>query len=115
MASSPLVPRRYYVFYFDMALEGEQTYDKVLKAEMPHRLQKFYASAYAGATSLGRGWGKIYIPEQEIDRFMALTGNRLAPEPDMYTEGVPRESEKFLKQLSAAIRKLWGGGTRRSR
>ena len=79
-------PRRYYVFYFDLEIEGEETYAKVLEARMPHRLQKFYASAYAGATSLGRGWGKIYIPEEEIDGFMSLTGNRLAPEPGMYTE-----------------------------
>ena len=81
-------PRRYYIFYFDLEIEGEETYALVLDARMPHRLQKYYASAYAGATSLGRGWGKIYIPEQEIDRFMALTGNRLAPEPGMYTEAV---------------------------
>lgn len=79
-------PRRYYVFYFDLELEGEQTYARVLDAGMPHRLQKFYASAYAGATSLNRGWGRIYIPEAELDRFMRLTGNRLAPEPDMYVE-----------------------------
>ena len=83
----PERPRRYYVFYFDLELEGEQTYARVLEARMPHRLQKYYTSAYAGATSLGRGWGKIYIPEQELDRFMALTSNRLAPEPEMYVEG----------------------------
>ncbi len=108
-------PRHYYVFYFDLPLEGEQTYAKVLKAQMPHRLQKYYASAYAGATSIGRGWGKIYIPERELDRFMALTGNRLAPEPEMYTEGAPRETEKFMTQLRAALRGLWPGRTKRAR
>lgn len=86
-AGPPAGPQRYYIFYFDLALEGEQTYAAVLAARMPHRLQKFYASAYAGATSLGRGWGRIYIPEQELQRFMRLTGNRLAPEPEMYVEG----------------------------
>ncbi len=101
------VPRRYYVFYFDLAIEGEQTYARVLKAHMPHRLQKYYSSAYAGATSLGRGWGKVFIPEQELERFMALTGNRLAPEPEMYVEGATRESEKFMTQLRSAVGRLW--------
>ena len=99
---------RYYVFYFDLALEGEQTYDKVLEARMPHRLQKFYASAYAGATSLGRGWGRIYIPEGELQRFMRLTGNRLAPEPEMYVEGRAGEAEGVGVRLRRWIRRLRG-------
>ena len=95
------------MFYFDLALEGEQTYAKVLSSRMPHRLQKFYASAYAGATSLGRGWGRIYIPEQEIDRFMTLTGNRLAPEPDMYVEGVPPQRDSFMNELRTRLARVW--------
>ena len=101
-------PRRYYVFYFDLELEGEQTYARVLEARMPHRLQKFYASAYAGATSLGRGWGRIYIPEREIERFMALTGNRLAPEPEMYVEGRPEGGEGVGSRLRRWIRRFRG-------
>ena len=100
--------QRYYVFYFDLALEGEQTYAKVLEARLPHRLQKFYASAYAGATSLGRGWGRIYIPEGEIERFMQLTSNRLAPEPEMYVEGGAAAGEGVGAQLRRWIRRFRG-------
>ncbi len=82
-------PLRFYVFYFDDNLEGEHTYRIVLDNEVPHRLQKYQESAYAGAMSLGRGWGRIYIPEAALDEFMRLTGNRLAPEPDMYVDPVP--------------------------
>lgn len=103
---SPDRPRRYYVFYFDLELEGEQTYARVLEAGMPHRLQKFYASAYAGATSLNRGWGKIYIPELEIDRFMALTGNRLAPETEMYVEQSGASSEGIGARLRRWIKRF---------
>ena len=100
-------PRRYYVFYFDLEIEGEETYARVLEAKIPHRLQKFYASAYAGATSLGRGWGKIYIPEEEIERFMALTGNRLAPEHGMYVEGAAaRPGEGIGARLTRWIRRF---------
>lgn len=101
-----LAPRRYYVFYFDLELEGEQTYARVIEAQMPHRLQKFYASAYAGATSLGRGWGKIYIPEGEIERFMKLTGNRLAPEPEMYVEGATGGEPGIGARLQRWIRRF---------
>lgn len=62
-------------------------YNIVLDNQVPHRLQKFQESAYGGAMSLNRPWGKIYIPEAELDRFMLLTGNRLAPEVEMHVDG----------------------------
>ena len=82
-------PLRFYVFYFEDALEGRHTYQVVLDNEVPHRLQKFEMSAYPGSLNIGRGWGKIYIPEGALDNFMELTSNRLAPEPDMYVDPVP--------------------------
>ena len=78
---------RFYVFYFDSDLEGEHTYQIVLKHKLPHRLHKYTESAYGGAMNLSRGWGRILIPEPEIDLFMELTGNRLAPEPEMHVDG----------------------------
>ena len=62
-------------------------YRIVLDNAVPHRLQKFQESAYAGAMSLNRDWGKLYIPEGELDNFMALTGNRLAPEVELHVDG----------------------------
>lgn len=87
----PPAPLRFYVFYFDDALEGQHTHQVVLDNEVPHRLQKFEMSAYPGSLNLGRGWGRIYIPEGALDRFMTLTGNRLAPEPDMYVDPSPQQ------------------------
>lgn len=80
-------PLRFYVFYFDDALEGAHVHRVVLDSGLPHRVQKFSESVYAGATALGRGWGRIYVPEAELERFMELTGNTLAPEPEMYVDG----------------------------
>ena len=80
-------PQRFYVFYFDDALEGAHAHRVVLDAGLPHRVQKYNESVYAGATSLGRGWGRIYVPEAEIENFMELTGNSLAPEPGLYVDG----------------------------
>ena len=80
-------PLRFYVFYFDDALEGAHAHRVVLDSGLPHRVQKFSESAYVGATALGRGWGRIYVPEGELDRFMELTGNTLAPEPELYVDG----------------------------
>ena len=98
-------PLRFYVFYFEDALEGEHVYATVKAAKLPHRLQKFYSSAYAGATSLGRGWGRVYVPEGAIDDFMTLTGNRLAPEPEMYVEQVSTRTEGA--SLLARLRDTW--------
>jgi len=85
-------PVRFYDFYFDDDLEGEHTYRIVLDNDVPHRLQKYHESAYAGAMNLGRGWGRIFIPEGELERFMELTGNRLAPEPDLHIDEPAKSS-----------------------
>ena len=90
---------RYYVFYFDDALEGEYAYGIVRDNELPHRIQKFQTSAYAGALGLGHGWGKIYVPEFGLEEFMRLTHNRLAPEPEMYTEWVKRDGRSWVARL----------------
>lgn len=89
----------FYVFYFDTAFEGEKVYAQVIAAQMPHRLQKFHSSAYAGATSLGRGWGRIYIPEAALETFMELTNNQLAPEPELYTEQVSPPAQGCLGSM----------------
>jgi hypothetical protein len=85
--SEPTAPLRFYVFFLHDKIEGEHVYAIVQQNELPHRLQKFQESAYAGAMSLNRDWGKLYIPEAELDRFMELTGNRLAPEVEMHVDG----------------------------
>lgn len=71
-------------------------YRIVLDNAIPHRLQKFQESAYAGAMSLNRGWGKIYIPEAELNRFMEITGNRLAPEVEMHVDAGGSERKGCL-------------------
>lgn len=86
----PDPPLRFYVFYFDDALEGEHAHRVVLDNDLPHLIQKFAVSAYGGAVGLNRGWGRIYVPEPELERFMALTRNRFAPEPELYVPGGAR-------------------------
>ncbi len=77
---------RFYIFYFDHHLEGEHALATVQAHEMPHRLHKYTASVYGGATALGRGWGQLHIPDFALDQFMELTGNRFAPEPGSYAD-----------------------------
>ena len=89
MSDQPKPPLRFYVFVIDSDLEGEHVYQTVLTRQIPHRLQKFRESAYGGAMSLGRVWGKLYIPEGALDLFMEATNNTLAPEPELYTEAAP--------------------------
>ena len=86
-------PARFYVFYLDSSIEGDHVYSIILENKVPHRLQKFKESAYAGAMSLNRGWGKIYIPEAGLDEFMELTGNTLAPEPEMHIDPMPGQNK----------------------
>ncbi|MFK8058009.1 MAG: hypothetical protein AB8F78_17915 [Saprospiraceae bacterium] len=74
------------MFYLQNQIEGDHVYGIVLANDVPHRLQKFQESAYAGAMSMNRDWGKLYIPEGELDRFMELTGNTLAPEVEMHID-----------------------------
>lgn len=80
-------PLRFYEFVLDDILEGEHVYQVVRDHAVPHRVHKYHESAYAGASSLNRVWGRLYIPEAELERFMALTGNRLAPEPVLHVDG----------------------------
>ena len=108
-AGAPAPPLRFYVFYFEDALEGQHTYQVVLDHEVPHRLQKFEMSAYPGSLNLGRGWGRIYVPEAELDRFMALTGNRLAPEPEMYVDQATGQGNTgCLPAALALLVSAWG-------
>ena len=86
MQASDPTRRTWYVFYFDTALEGEQVLARVLELKLPHRLQKFHSTAYAGAISLGRGWGRIYVPDFALEEFMRATNNQLAPEPELHIE-----------------------------
>lgn len=87
---------RFYRFYFEESLEAELVLDAIHRAEMPHRLHRFRDSAYAGALSLGRGWGWILIPEGYIAEFMELTGNRLAPEVELHEEDPPHKKQGCL-------------------
>ena len=104
-------PRRFYVFYFDSPLEGEQALARAQERGVPHRLQKFYSTAYAGAISLGRGWGRIYVPEGALRDFMEANHNQLAPEPELYVEAESRSKngEGLLARLGGFWRKLLAG------
>ena len=84
------------MFYFSDALEGEWALELARSNDVPHRLRRFRETAYGGAVSLGRGWGQLYIPEPELDRFMALTQNRLAPEPEPHVDAQPQVNNGCL-------------------